>query len=133
MYIFKPTWFSLATYFFVNGCTFPTIFEFGYDLSSLYYYTICSGQYHRMYTLNQREQTRFFDQDVFLNSGDIRCGGTTSIEKKDTKIRWQESSQQLQSFGKGGWNFRNFFSIDLIPLNNFGFQPEKNQVFRNKI
>jgi len=44
-----------------------------------------TGQYHRMYTLNQREQTRFFDQDVFLNSGDIRL-------RDPGTVKWAEGS-----------------------------------------
>jgi len=31
-----------------------------------------TGQYHRLYLMNQREQIRLFEEEVFLNSGDIR-------------------------------------------------------------
>jgi len=44
-----------------------------------------TGQYHKLYTMNQREQIKFFEEDVFLNSGDIRL-------REPKAVNWAEGS-----------------------------------------
>jgi len=44
-----------------------------------------TGQYHRLYLLNQREQIRLFEEEVFLNSGDIRL-------REPKAVNWTDGS-----------------------------------------